>query len=188
MSLEKINTLPILDPDNPKPPTLAEFFSVRKRLRRSHSTPTPRQVLWPEIPTSYVPLDASATLWTQVIRKLGVPEEVTKQGLRFEEIYSINDNRRELRQEYENIHALVLALPMKGRKQKSKLDDATDADSTGTAKDQKIAADVSKVHQQRTQIPTGGVGTGHQALRNGSTVGETSDVHSADFIPDICDR
>ncbi|KAF2439695.1 hypothetical protein P171DRAFT_489507 [Karstenula rhodostoma CBS 690.94] len=75
----------------------------------------PRQSLWPELPTSWIPLDASAVLWNRLIRKLGVPEGATKEGLRFEEMYGVDDNRRELRQEYENIHALIIALPMKAR-------------------------------------------------------------------------
>lgn len=77
--------------------------------------PAPRQSLWPEVPTSWIPLDTSAVLWNQLIRKLGVPEGPTKEGLRFEEIYSLNDNRLELRQHYKNIYALIIAVPISKR-------------------------------------------------------------------------
>ncbi|KAL5418958.1 hypothetical protein PMIN03_000800 [Paraphaeosphaeria minitans] len=91
--------------------TLSENLWFCEILRQPHNEPAPRQLLWPEVPTSWIPLDASATLWNQLIRKLGVPEGATKEGLRFEEIDSIED-RAELRKKYDDIHALIIALQM----------------------------------------------------------------------------
>jgi hypothetical protein len=124
--------------------------------------------LWPEIRTSYIPLDASAALWNQLIRKLGVPDGLAKEGLRFVEIYSINDNRQELRQKYENVYALIFAIPMSTRAKRMQ-HDASDGNRIDMAKRQKTAVHVSNKSPSHIQKSVGG---SHNGSRVDSDPGE----------------